>query len=45
MQIATYRFLMVATKPLQTGPLRPGLKGALMDVKFYSEIGTPFTMK
>ena len=36
--------LMVATKQLQSGPLRPALKGALMDVKFHSEIGTPLTM-
>ena len=38
-------FLMVATKQLKSGPPQPALKGALMDVKFYSEIGTPFTMK
>jgi hypothetical protein len=35
---------VVATKSLQSGPLRPMLKGAPMDVKLYSEIGTPHTM-
>ena len=35
---------MFATKPLRSGPLRPALKGALMDVEFHSEIGTPFSM-
>ena len=37
-------FPMVATKLLQSWLLRPALKGVLMEVKFYSEIGPPFTM-
>ena len=35
---------MVATKSLQSWPLRPALKGAPMDVIYHSEIGTPLTM-
>ena len=35
---------MVATKSLQSWPLRPALKGAPMDVIYHSEIGTPHTM-
>ena len=35
---------MVATKSIQSGPLRPALKGAPMDIIYHSEIGTPHTM-
>ena len=35
---------MVATKSIQSGPLRPALQGAPMDVVYHSEIGTPHTM-
>ena len=37
---------MVATKSLQSGPLRPALKleGAPMDAMYHSEIGTSHTM-
>ena len=35
---------MVATKSIQSGPLRPALEGAPMDVIYHSEIGTPHTM-
>ena len=35
---------MVATKSFRSGPLRPALKGAPMDVIYHSEIGTPHTM-
>ena len=32
---------MVAAKSIQSGPLRPALKGAPMDILYHSEIGTP----
>jgi hypothetical protein len=35
---------VVATKSLQSWPLRLALKGAPMDIKFHSEIVTPHTM-
>ncbi len=35
---------VVATKSLQSWPLRLALKGAPIDVKFHSEIGTPHAM-
>ena len=35
---------MVAAKSNQSGPLRPALKGAPMDILYHSEIGTPHTM-
>ena len=35
---------VVATKSLWSGQLRQALKGAPMDVKFHSEIGTQHTM-
>ncbi len=35
---------VVATKSLLCWPLRPALKGAPMDVKFHSEIGTQHAM-
>ena len=35
---------MVAAKSIQSGPLRPALKGAPMDILYHSEIGTPHTM-
>ena len=31
-------------KVLQSGPLRPALKGAPMDIIYHSEIGTQHTM-
>ena len=35
---------MVAAKSIQSGPLRPALKGAPMDTMYHSEIGTQHTM-
>ena len=35
---------MVAAKSIQSGPLRPALKGAPMDITYHSKIGTPHTM-
>ena len=35
---------MVAAKSIQSGPVRPALKGAPMDILYHSEIGTPHTM-
>ena len=40
----TLKHQMVATKSLQSGPLRPALKGAPMDIIYHSEIGTPDNM-
>ena len=35
---------IAGTKSLQSGPLRPALKGVPMDIIYHSEIGTQHTM-
>ena len=40
----TVEHQMVATKSLQSGPLRPALKGKPKDILYHSEIGTQHTM-
>ena len=42
--LQTVEHPMVVTKSLRSGPLRPALKGAPMDVIYHSEIGAPHTM-
>ena len=42
--LQTVEHQMVATKSLKSGPLRPALKGAPMNVIYHSEIGTQYTM-
>ena len=42
--LQTIEHQMVATKSLKSWPLRPGLKGAPMDIIYHSEIGTQHTM-
>ena len=43
-ELATYRFSNGCNKQLQSWSLRSALKGARMDVKFHSEVDTPFSI-